>query len=223
MLWLHLVALLMLPSTGGARWKIQLFIPVQMVVQDLRKTKILGPAGVPQIDVETEPLDLVYNTTIVTNLSAPTDPPFYMDMRQSTNDQWDFLKFVVYLLDAGKLKVGDIFVMDNAKVHGGLATIAILTDLLTAAGVILRFMPNFSPELNPAEQVHNSSKRAIRSGRTERNRKTLLCPLLTSWKKTSKLLRLSLICQKRLSRQCPCKTSGRFSFRMAKLLPPQRA
>jgi transposase len=59
------------------------------------------------------------------------------------------------------LKAGDILIMDNSKVHGGKHTIAILTDLLTAAGMLLCFMPNYSPELSSAEQVHNYSKTDI--------------------------------------------------------------
>jgi hypothetical protein len=58
-----------------------------IALKDLRKCHILGPAGVSQMDMETELLDLVYNTTIVTNLSSPYDPPFFVDLRQTTNDQ----------------------------------------------------------------------------------------------------------------------------------------
>lgn len=117
--------------------------------------------------IETDCLDVVYNTTIITNLSGPNDPPFWMDMRQETNDQFDFLKIICFLLQERKLKQGDILVLDNSKVHGGFHTIAILTDLCKAAGVMIRFMPNYSPELSPAEQVHNVSKAYIRNHRTE--------------------------------------------------------
>ena len=137
------------------------------IILDLHKTRILGPIGIPQIAVDDDSLDIVYNTTILTNLSSLNDPPFYMDIRQTTNDQWDFLKFMVYLIENKKLKSGDVLVMNNAKVHGGMVTIQILLDLLMAAGVLLRFMPNYSPEVSPAEQAHNHSKSEIREHRTE--------------------------------------------------------
>lgn len=137
------------------------------ITLELRRRRILGPAGVPQTTIEVDQLDLVYNTTIITNLSGPDDPPFWMDMRQETNDQWDFLKMICFLLETRKLKEGDILVMDNAKVHGGVHTIAMLSDICKAAGVVIRFMPNYSPEVNPAEQVHNIAKSYVRNHRTE--------------------------------------------------------
>ncbi len=71
----------------------------------------------------------------------------------------------MYLLETRKLTAGDILALDNAKVHGGAATIGIIVDLCTAAGVFVRFMPSYSPELSPAEQVHNYAKVYIRGNR----------------------------------------------------------
>ncbi len=82
---------------------------------------------------------------------------------KGTNDQWDFLRVLVYLLETRKLTAGDILALDNAKVHGGAATISIIVDICTAAGVHIHFMPSYSPELSPAKQVHNYSKAYIRA------------------------------------------------------------
>ena len=43
--------------------------------------------------------------------------------------------------------------MDNATVHKGLESMRFLSPLLRAAGVKLLFLPKYSPELNPCEEV----------------------------------------------------------------------
>jgi hypothetical protein len=137
------------------------------IYTDLHARCILGPKRVPQIAVDADSLDIVYNTTVLTNLSSPSKPPLYLDICQTTNDQWDFLKFVVYLLETNKLKKGEVLVLDNAKVHDSMTTIQILIDLLCAAGVLLCFMLNYCPEVNPTEQVHNHVKGDIHLNHSE--------------------------------------------------------
>jgi transposase len=65
---------------------------------------------------------------------------------------------------APSLKPGDIVVMDNLGSHKGKA----VRDVIRAAGAKLFFLPKYSPDLNPIEQVfaklkHLLRKRAARS------------------------------------------------------------
>jgi transposase len=50
-------------------------------------------------------------------------------------------------------------------VHGGLETFGILMDLLNAAKISLKFLPCYSPELNPCELVFMKVKRHLREYR----------------------------------------------------------
>lgn len=57
-----------------------------------------------------------------------------------------------------KLQQGDIVVMDNAQVHRG----SLVRELIEAVGAQLRFLPPYSPDLNPIESGWALVKRHIR-------------------------------------------------------------
>ena len=73
--------------------------------------------------------------------------------RADSNDQFDFLQVIVWLLEQGALTAGDYLIMDNARVHHGGEAAPIVKRLLAAAGVQLIYLPAYSPELNPCELV----------------------------------------------------------------------
>lgn len=91
--------------------------------------------------------------------------PTFITAHQNTNDQLDFLWFIVEALEAGELQRGDYLIVDNAAIHGGKETIEILDDLLKSAGVTMKFLPKYSPELNPAELVFSLVKTTLRQHR----------------------------------------------------------
>ena len=62
------------------------------------------------------------------------------------------------LVAAGKLVAGDYFIVDNASVHYGSDAFPYLCDLLDGVGVKLIFLPKYSPELNPCEEVFSLVK-----------------------------------------------------------------
>jgi len=97
--------------------------------------------------------------TVLTSLTS--DLPVAFDMREESNNQWDFLYFVHYTLESGHLMNGDYLVIDNASVHGEEESIDIFIDVLEANGVKLIYLPKYSPELNPCELVFNFIKRKI--------------------------------------------------------------
>ena len=82
------------------------------------------------------------------------DAPFVLD--GPVNGEW-FTAYVREVL-APTLEPGDIVVMDNLDSHKGKA----VRQALRAAGVKLCFLPPYSPDLNPIEQVFSKLKRLLR-------------------------------------------------------------
>ncbi len=58
-----------------------------------------------------------------------------------------------------QLKPGQIIIMDNAKIHKSEKT----KELIKSVGCELRFLPPYSPDLNPIEHTWASIKQKIRS------------------------------------------------------------
>lgn len=58
-----------------------------------------------------------------------------------------------------KFKAGDIFIFDNAAVHKSKE----LKLLFKKYGCIIKYLPPYSPELNPIEKLWGSIKRRLRS------------------------------------------------------------
>lgn len=81
------------------------------------------------------------------------DAPFVLD--GPINGDW-FTAYVTQVL-IPTLKPGDIVVMDNLGSHKGVA----VRTALRAAGARLFFLPPYSPDLNPIEQVFSKLKRLL--------------------------------------------------------------
>jgi transposase len=58
-----------------------------------------------------------------------------------------------------ELRPGDVVVLDNLSSHKGSTTQA----LIEAAGATLRFLPPYSPDLNPIEMIFAKIKQLLRS------------------------------------------------------------
>jgi len=63
------------------------------------------------------------------------------------------------------LVAGDVFVVDNSRIHTAAAIIPVLRALLASAGVRMRLLPKYSPELNPCENIFGQTKRSLREHR----------------------------------------------------------
>lgn len=68
--------------------------------------------------------------------------------------------FVAYLKEClvPTLKRGDIVIMDSLPVH----KVASVRELIEAAGAKLRYLPKYSPDLNPIEQAFSKLKAHLR-------------------------------------------------------------
>jgi transposase len=89
--------------------------------------------------------------------------PVVIDLRQDSNTQFDFLRFLLYLIENKHLTAGDVLVCDNASVHVADETTDVILDLLDAYSICLLFLPAYSPELNPCELVFSFLKQTLRA------------------------------------------------------------
>ncbi|MDB6072967.1 MAG: hypothetical protein JWO89_607, partial [Verrucomicrobiaceae bacterium] len=73
----------------------------------------------------------------------------------------DTAAFVTYIgqVLCPTLRKGDIVVMDNVSVHKGLE----VAELVQAVGAQVRFLPPYSPDLNPIEKMWSKIKALLRS------------------------------------------------------------
>ena len=72
-------------------------------------------------------------------------------------DGASFLTYVEHFL-APTLRQGDVIVMDNLASH----KVAGVKEAIEQAGATLRYLPAYSPDLNPIEQVFAKLKAALR-------------------------------------------------------------
>ena len=71
----------------------------------------------------------------------------------ATNNKWDFLRAVTWLVREGALGYGDALVLDNARIHFAEEAKDIVDIVLDTVGARILFLPAYSPELNPCEFV----------------------------------------------------------------------
>ncbi len=97
--------------------------------------------------------------------SLDRDLPVVVNLREKTNTQYDFLFFLNDCLQKGYLSSGDYLIMDNASVHVGEDTFTLIMNLAKIAGVTIYFLPAYSPELNPCENIFSFIKYDLRVNR----------------------------------------------------------
>ncbi len=73
-----------------------------------------------------------------------------------------FNRFVTKLIEMHKLVEGDYFCVDGAFVYHGSKFFPLLCKLLDTVGVHLIFLPKYSPELNPCEEIFTIMKHHLR-------------------------------------------------------------
>lgn len=89
-----------------------------------------------------------------------------------------FLAYVAQFL-CPTLKQGDIVIMDNLGSHKGKA----VRQAIRSAGARLLFLPKYSPDLNPIEQVFSKLKHLLRKAavRTPETVSSCIAQLLNSY------------------------------------------
>jgi len=132
---------------------------------DLQRNKALGPKG-QAVEVTSGSMnDETFSMTLMTTLDPNAPSPIVATLRTNSNCQWDFLDFVIYLLQEKHLVDGDLLFVDNSGVHWGGDAFPFLSNLLRTAGVTLLFLPKYSPELDPCEEIFAQIKSHLRCWR----------------------------------------------------------
>jgi hypothetical protein len=93
----------------------------------------------------------------MTTLSSPVGI-FYSTPRVASNCGEDFLRVVIELVRAGAIGQNDTLILDNSKVHFARDTQEAILFVLNAVGADLKFLPPYSPEINPCELLFNNAK-----------------------------------------------------------------
>lgn len=122
-----------------------------------------GPKGERLLDAT--PHGHWRTTTFVAGLKASgVIAPFVLDGPMTG----DVFRAYVQQMLAPALKPGDVVVMDNLAAH----KVAGITEAIRAAGASLLYLPAYSPDLNPIEQLFAKLKTLLRKA-AARNRDTL--------------------------------------------------
>lgn len=74
-----------------------------------------------------------------------------------------FAEFIMDQIEVGNLVSGDYLILDNAAIH--IKGAVLLHPLLVHHNINIRFLPTYSPELNPCEMIFSQIKRYIRDHR----------------------------------------------------------
>jgi len=129
--------------------------------KDLSKRKVLGLRNSRVYLKENTMREAHASLTVITSITG--EEPILIDYREESNDQWDFVDFVLYACEKGYLTNGDYLILDNGSVHTGLESSRLMRDILDVTGLTLIFLPAYSPELNPCELIFNVIKNYIRN------------------------------------------------------------
>jgi len=145
-------------------WKSLKFLDeAHFVPKDLHKRKVIGPIGEVSRLIITDRIQESFSATVMTTLSH--QPNCIFDIREESNTQLDFFEFILYCLNEGHLSEGDILIIDNAPVHWGQNSLETLLPICDHAGVQIKVLPTYSPELNPCELVWSFVKTYVKNHR----------------------------------------------------------
>lgn len=127
---------------------------------DVNRRRALGLVGEPILLLQSDYFAETYSASCLIGLE-PQDNPVFVTARKNSNNQVDFVHFIIQAIEAGFLVRGDYIICDNARIHVGLETFDMLSTILTSAGIQLKYLPCYSPELNPIKLCFAKVKRQL--------------------------------------------------------------
>ena len=130
----------------------------------MSRRRRVGPPGEPLIVVDGIPLDSRLSMTLLVGVTDVA-MPFTFQLREGSNDCWDFFMFVLCAVEGGRIARDDVLVVDNAAIHCAAEMLPLLVDLLHSVGAEMVFLPTYSPEFNPCELVFGELKGSLRQFR----------------------------------------------------------
>ena len=137
-------------------------------------TRRYGRAFGKERVTDSVPLNKPKNTTILSSMPLDGSVAHTTYSGGTTGD-----KFIEYLKETliPTLKPWDIVMMDNLRIHH----IETVRTLLSRAGVMLMYLPAYSPDLNPIETLWSNVKAILRKGK-ERTEETLIAAIKEAMK-----------------------------------------
>jgi len=132
--------------------------------KDLYKKLVVAPKGKSKKVVGVDKLDDRFSMVQLTSLTK-LGSPCIIDINYDSNTQYDFVAFVLNCVNEGYLASGDYLILDNASIHHGSDTFEFLLRIASLHGFYIRFLPKYSPELNPCELVWSHVKRYVTNNR----------------------------------------------------------
>jgi transposase len=88
--------------------------------------------------------------------------PVYYNYQENTNDQYNFLDFVLASVASNQFENRDYLIVDNAAIYNGSDIYNLVVIALDIVGCKLIFLPAYSPELNSCELCFAIVKNYIR-------------------------------------------------------------
>ncbi len=118
-------------------------------------TRLYGRAPSSQRVVDHTPLNTPKTTTVLSSIRLNGEKTFTTYQGGTTGE-----RFVTYLKETllPTLHSGDIVVMDNMRSHHVKA----VRDVLEDKGMLLFYLPPYSPDLNPIEKMWSKVKAILR-------------------------------------------------------------
>lgn len=118
-------------------------------------TRFYGRALSSQRAVDHTPLNTPQTTTVLSSIRLDGEKAYTTYQGGTTGE-----RFVKYLKETllPTLRPGDIVVMDNLRSHH----VSAVREVLEAAGIEVRYLPPYSPDLNPIEMMWSKMKYILR-------------------------------------------------------------
>jgi transposase len=106
-------------------------------------------------------VNLTEKVCVTLLISMEHETPHIVIRDDGTNDDIAFLEFVIGSIESGYLSQGTILLIDNARIHCSESTSPIIEAICREAGVQIKRLPVYSPELSPCELVFGLVKNDI--------------------------------------------------------------
>lgn len=118
-------------------------------------TRIYGRAMGGARSVDNAPISNPSNTTILSSIRLNGETAYTTYSGGTTGDKFvDYLKNILI----PTLNKGDIIIMDNMRSHHVKA----VKEVIEEAGIILLYLPPYSPDFNPIENMWSKIKAILR-------------------------------------------------------------
>ena len=126
----------------------------------MARRRAIGPIGQKVIVTKCSIPKETYSVSCLIGLH--NERHLFISSKKNSNNQYDFVDFLMEAIENQYLEAGDFLILDNASVHGASDTIDLLHNLLTNFNINLVYLPTYSPELNPVELVFAMVKKHLR-------------------------------------------------------------